>query len=93
MTNAATPLAVFVISYLNTGPTASRIQLDSTLKTHIRRSTEQRRKETEKVYRRIASYRTDPRTWSTKACVKKLPKKWLLDLCEEMKHVVLTGLP
>ena len=31
----------------------------------------------------MASYRTAPRTWSTKACVKKLNKKWLLDLCEQ----------
>ena len=36
-----------------------------------------------KVNRRISSYLTAPRTWSTKACVKKLNKKWLLDLCEQ----------
>ena len=30
----------------------------------------------------MASYRTAPRTWSTKACVKKLKKTRLLDLCE-----------
>ena len=47
------------------------------LKTHIRRSTEQRRKEMEKVNRWIASYRTAPRVRSTKACVKKLPHTWL----------------
>ena len=47
----------------------------------------------EKVHGWMASYRTAPRAWSTKASAKKLPKKWLLELCEEMKHVVLTGLP
>jgi hypothetical protein len=47
------------------------------LKTHIRRSTQQRRKEMEKVNRWIASYRTAPRVRSTKACVKKLPHTWL----------------
>ena len=45
------------------------------LKTHIRRSTEQRRTEIEKVHGRIASYRTAPRTWSTKACMQRLPEK------------------
>ena len=52
------------------------------LKTHIRLSKEQRRKEMGKVHGWMASYRTAPRTWSTKACAKKLNKKWLLDLCE-----------
>ena len=47
------------------------------LKTHIRRSTEQRRKEMEKVNRRIASYRPAHNTWSTKACAKYLPHTWL----------------
>ena len=37
----------------------------------------------EKVVGWIASYRTAPRMRSTKACVKKLNKKWLLDLCEQ----------
>ena len=45
------------------------------LKTHVRRSTEQRRKKMEKVHRRIASYRTAPRRWSTKACMQRLPEK------------------
>ena len=30
-----------------------------------------------KVHGWMASYRTDPRTWSTKDCAKKLPHTWL----------------
>ena len=49
--------------------------MEMSLKTHIRRSKEQRRKKMEKVHGRIASYRTAPRTWSTKACMQRLPEK------------------
>ena len=89
----ATKVKVFGISCLNTGPTAITNSMEMSLRTHIRRSTEQRRKKMEKVVGWIASYRTAPRMRSTKACVKKLNKKWLLDLCEMKTHAVLTGLP
>ena len=44
--------------------------MEISLKTHIRRSTEQRRKEMEKVVGWMASYRAVLRAWSTKACAK-----------------------
>ena len=66
----ATAGAVFGISNLNTGPTAITNSMEMSLRTHIRRRKEQRRKKMEKVVGWMASYRPAPRAWSTKACAK-----------------------